>query len=108
MMTIDEALDALESQYDAAVERLRSDILSFAKDGALPVASARAGRYSYPRLLLHYDGTEPESRRSRAFGRLNREGVYSTTVTRPSRGRHSAGTKRSVPARRVGWPVSFV
>ena len=84
MMTIDEALDALESQYDAAVERLRSDILSFAKDGALPVASARAGRYSYPRLLLHYDGTEPESRRSRAFGRLNREGVYSTTVTRPS------------------------
>ena len=84
MMTIEEALDALESQYDASVERLRSDILSFAKDGALPVASARAGRYSYPRLLLHYDGTEPESRRSRAFGRLNREGVYSTTVTRPS------------------------
>ena len=40
MMTIDEALDALESQYDAAVERLRSDILSFAKDGALPAPAA--------------------------------------------------------------------
>ncbi|WP_370184351.1 AMP nucleosidase, partial [Alteriqipengyuania sp.] len=83
MMTIDEALDALESHYNAAVERLRADIVTFARDGALPAASARAGRYTYPRLLLHYDGSEPESPQSRAFGRLNTAGTYATTVTRP-------------------------
>jgi len=83
MMTIDEALNALEEHFDAAVERLRSDIISFAESGALPAPSARSGRYTYPRLLIHYDGSEPDSRRSRAFGRLAMAGTYSTTVTRP-------------------------
>ncbi|MBD60150.1 MAG: AMP nucleosidase [Citromicrobium sp.] len=83
MLSIDQALDALQEQYDAAVERLRADILTFAENGSVPTASAREGRYTYPRLLVHYDGSEPDSPRSRAFGRLAMQGTYATTVTRP-------------------------
>ncbi|MEL7686380.1 AMP nucleosidase [Citromicrobium bathyomarinum] len=83
MLSIDQALDALQEHYDNAVAALREDILEYAQSGTLPVASARAGRYTYPRLLLHYDGSESTSAESRAFGRLGMEGTYSTTITRP-------------------------
>ena len=82
-MTIDQALDALQAQYDQAIAALRADIVTFAEKGSVPVASARQGRYSYPRLLVHYDGSEARSDRSRAFGRLGIPGTYATTVTRP-------------------------
>ena len=83
MLTIEQALDALQEQYDEAVAALRHDILEFAESGALPAPSAREGRYTYPRLLLHYDGSEARPAESRAFGRLGMEGTYATTVTRP-------------------------
>ena len=84
MLSIDEALNALETHYDAAIAALRDDIVAFAKTGSLPTASVRKGRYTYPRLLLHYDGSEPQDAQSRAFGRLARAGTYATTVTRPA------------------------
>ncbi|MEL7256194.1 MAG: aminomethyltransferase beta-barrel domain-containing protein, partial [Pseudomonadota bacterium] len=45
------------------------------------------GSYAYPQLTLHYSGKaatggEP-SDRSRAFGRLEELGTYTTTITRP-------------------------
>ena len=72
MLSIDDALDALEAHYDAAISALREDIVTFAENGTVPAASAREGRYTYPRLLLHYDGSESTSAESRAFGRLGK------------------------------------
>ena len=42
MLSIDQALDALQEHYDNAVAALREDILEYAQSGTLPVASARA------------------------------------------------------------------
>ena len=83
MLSIEQALDALQAHYDASIAALRADIIAFAENGTLPAESARKDRYTYPRLLLHYDGSEPKDSQSRAFGRLGTEGTYSTTVTRP-------------------------
>ncbi|WP_199503608.1 AMP nucleosidase [Qipengyuania sp. YIM B01966] len=70
--------------YAEAVERLRSDILAFARSGTIPPEARRGdGSYAYPELLLHFDGGPPKTARSIAFGRLNQPGTYTTTVTHP-------------------------
>ncbi|MXP24912.1 AMP nucleosidase [Altererythrobacter indicus] len=75
-------LTALHTQ---AVATLRRDILAFGEHGTLPPPERRAdGSYCYPELLIHYNGEEPKSMRSRAFGRLTEAGTYATTITRPA------------------------
>ncbi|QZD88069.1 AMP nucleosidase [Qipengyuania psychrotolerans] len=85
METIDQILDKLESVYDAAINRLREDVIAFGKTRELPAPERRNdGSYAYPELrLLFRGGVMPEGS-SRAFGRLNMPGMYSTTVTRPN------------------------
>ncbi|SMQ57684.1 AMP nucleosidase [Altererythrobacter xiamenensis] len=75
----------LQAIFDRACEELRTDILAFAKDGTTPPQRKREdGSYAYPELRLHFSGEGNPSDRSRAFGRLEQPGVYSTTITRPS------------------------
>lgn len=85
METIQHTLEKLQAIYDTAIERLRSDVLAFGRDGSLPSSERRRdGSYSYPELRLRFrGGVQPEDR-SRAFGRLNMPGLYTTTVTRPA------------------------
>ncbi len=79
-----QALDRLEQLYDAAVARLRDDILAFARGGELPPPGRRAdGCYAYPELRLRYHGGDPHGDRQSAFGRLGPAGLYATTITRP-------------------------
>jgi AMP nucleosidase len=74
----------LAAHFTAAVECLRSDILAYAATGTPPPAARRHdGSYCYPELRLQFHGEGESSDRSRAFGRLNRPGLYATTVTRP-------------------------
>ena len=83
--TIDQILDKLESVYDAAVRRLRDDVIAFGREREVPTAERRKdGSYAYPELRLRYRGGEEPTGRRRAFGRLNAPGLYTTTVTRPA------------------------
>ena len=85
METTDHILDKLQSIYDAAVERLRGDVMAFGRDRSLPAPERRKdGSYTYPELRLRFRGGDQPEDRSRAFGRLNAPGLYTTTVTRPA------------------------
>ena len=88
MIDIPNILEQLQSHYAEAVATLRADVIAFGRDGAIPPQRKREdGSYSYPQLTLHYAGAgaagDELSDRSRAFGRLEQVGTYTTTITRP-------------------------
>jgi len=88
MINIPHILEELQSHYSAAVTELREDIIAYGRDRTIPPARKRQdGSYAYPQITLHYEGegaggAEPTDR-SRAFGRLEQAGTYTTTITRP-------------------------
>ena len=85
MKTVETILSELERLYAASVARLRADVMAFGRDGSLPSRERRNdGSYSYPELVVRFMGGDQPEDRSRAFGRLNAPGTYSTTVTRPA------------------------
>jgi len=88
MINIPSILKQLQSHYDDAVATLRSDVIAFGQNGTVPPVRKREdGSYAYPQLTLHYSGEGASggdlSDRSRAFGRLEELGTYTTTITRP-------------------------
>jgi AMP nucleosidase len=84
MNSIDTILDQLQSIYQSAVTTLREDVIAFGRDGTLPAPERRTdGSYAYPQLTLRYSGVGDPKDRSRAFGRLETPGTYTTTITRP-------------------------
>ena len=84
MESIEQTLDRLEKIYDAAVARLREDVIAFGRERILPAPERRSdGSYAYPELRLRFRGGDQPEDRKRAFGRLNAPGLYTTTVTRP-------------------------
>ncbi|MEM6856474.1 MAG: AMP nucleosidase [Pseudomonadota bacterium] len=88
MIDIPNVLEQLQSHYAEAVATLRADVIAFGRDGTIPPQRKREdGSYSYPQLSLHYAGAgaagDELSDRSRAFGRLEQVGTYTTTITRP-------------------------
>jgi AMP nucleosidase len=86
MIDIPSILAQLRTHYDEAVRTLRDDVIAFGKDGTLPDPAKRTdGSYAYPQITLRYNGVGAPLDRSRAFGRLEAAGTYSTTVTRPDR-----------------------
>jgi AMP nucleosidase len=85
MDTIDTTLDKLTDLHDAAVARLRDDVIAFGRDRTRPPPERRHdGSYTYPELRLRYRGGDQPANRGRAFGRLNVAGLYATTITRPA------------------------
>ena len=85
MQSVETILQQLSELYDRAVGTLRADVLAYARDGSLPAPSRRIdGSYAYPELVVRYAGGDRLQSRSRAFGRLNVPGTYTTTVTRPA------------------------
>ncbi len=84
MQSTQNILAQLQSIYDEAVSNLREDVIAFGRDGQIPdPAKRRDGSYAYPELRLHYSGISEPLDRSRAFGRLEQAGAYSTTITHP-------------------------
>ncbi|UAB77361.1 AMP nucleosidase [Erythrobacter sp. SCSIO 43205] len=84
MTPIPTILEQLQQHYSDAVSTLRADVIEFGKSGAIPPERKRHdGSYAYPQLTLRYSGVGDPKDRSRAFGRLEMPGTYSTTITRP-------------------------
>ncbi|MGB7374897.1 AMP nucleosidase [Pontixanthobacter sp.] len=85
MKIVEHIIGELDRQYHQSVERLRADVIAFARSGALPSKNRRTdGSYAYPELVMRFKGGRQPEDRSRAFGRLNEPGTYATTVTRPA------------------------
>ncbi len=84
MTPISTILEQLQQHYDDAVSALRADVIAFGQKGISPPDRKRVdGSYAYPQLTLHYSGVGEAKDRSRAFGRLEMAGSYTTTITRP-------------------------
>ncbi|MDI1281084.1 AMP nucleosidase [Brevundimonas sp.] len=83
-MTAQAALDRLESHYNQSVANLRDAVRTFIATGERTTPEARAsGLFTYPQLRVSWFGERLEIQPIRAYARLSRPGVYSTTVTRP-------------------------
>jgi len=78
------ALDRLEELYTQSVANLRQAVRTFIDTGerADPVIRAQ-GAFAYPLLRVSWFGDRPANLEARAYARMSRQGVYSTTVTRP-------------------------
>ncbi|MEL7197341.1 MAG: AMP nucleosidase [Pseudomonadota bacterium] len=90
MISIQDIIAQLQTHYEEAVSSLRADVIAYGRDGIVPDPAKRDnGSYAYPQITLKYSGlaaadSDPETLdRSRAFGRLEIAGTYTTTVTRP-------------------------
>ena len=84
MTPIPTIIEQLQAEYEEAVEALRRDVIAYGRDGTVPPQRKREdGSYAYPSLTLRYSGVGEIKDRSRAFGRLEMPGTYSTTITRP-------------------------
>lgn len=83
-MTPQAALDRLETLYNQSVANLRAAVKRFLETGERADPEARAaGLFAYPRLTVSWFGDRPNDLEMRAFARLSRPGVYTTTITRP-------------------------
>ncbi|MBJ7484995.1 MAG: AMP nucleosidase, partial [Brevundimonas sp.] len=83
-MTAEAALDRLETLYFQSVQSLRDAARAFLATGERVEPAARAaGIFSYPSLKVSWFGDRPLNLAQRAYARMSRPGVYSTTVTRP-------------------------
>lgn len=74
----------IAEHYEASVSRLRAALTSYLNDRTPPnLADRTNGAFSYPELVIHYHGVEREHAASLAFGRLEKPGTYSISLTRP-------------------------
>ena len=77
-------VDRIEQLYEAAVVDLRTALIRFLEHGERPSQERRAGgAFAYPELRLTWSAEAPPPRLSRAYARLSRAGLYTTTLTRP-------------------------
>ena len=84
MSTIEHIIATLTVHYDRSVSNLQTAIRAYVEHGTVPDPDRRRdGTYSYPMLRIEYRGEEHGNVRGMSFGRLNAQGVYTTTVTRP-------------------------
>jgi AMP nucleosidase len=81
---VDTAIEQLHARYNAAVARLREAVAAYVANGTLPDPLLRAnGAFAYPELRILYDGGSHGIDRLLAYGRMDRTGVYASTITRP-------------------------
>jgi AMP nucleosidase len=82
-LTPSAAVDRLEELYAKAASALASALDRYLNTGTPPPAETRA-RFHYPLLRVVYRNDAPtRSPTRRAFAKLERPGVYETTVTQP-------------------------
>ena len=83
-MTPAAALDRLEALYTQSVANLRKAVRDFLETGERADPEARArGLFAYPALKISWFGDRPINLPIRSFARMSRQGIYSTTITRP-------------------------
>jgi AMP nucleosidase len=77
-------VDELQRRHSQSVQALRTALRAYIETGVRPNLKARAeGLFAYPELRIHYAGSGPRPRLSRAYGRLTSPGEYATTITQP-------------------------
>jgi AMP nucleosidase len=77
------AVDRLERLYSEATGALAAALERYLATGEPPSVQARAG-FRYPLLRIqHRDGISTPTVNRRAFARLQRPGIYETTITHP-------------------------
>jgi AMP nucleosidase len=70
--------------YEDAVERLRAALADYLKNRKPPAPSCRSNYdFAYPEIIIHYGGEQKENVSSLAFGRMEKPGIYRTTITQP-------------------------
>ena len=78
------AIERLVKLYDQASRALETALDRFLATREPPTPAERA-RFRYPLLrVLHHNPDRPVPTHRRAFARLQREGVYETTITQPA------------------------
>ncbi len=78
-------IEQLETQFQAAVSRLRTAVEHYVETGEPPAPETRTdGSFAYPELLIRYHGVEKSPHPLRSFGRLIQPGLFAVTVTRPT------------------------
>jgi AMP nucleosidase len=78
-------VERLNDEYERAVDALRTALRAYLENGTRPDPQARFdGTFAYPELRLTYDPEGLPPKLSRAYARVSRPGVYSTTVTKPA------------------------
>lgn len=84
-MTAQEIVARLDALYTASVERLRTALDAYLRDGRTPdPESRRNGSFCYPAIQLRYRGGGEAPPPARSFGRLVTPGTYTITVTKPA------------------------
>ncbi len=77
------AIDRLQAIYRTATEALDHALDAYLAKRTVPSAAVRAS-FRYPLLRVHYrDTAQPHPLSSRAFAKLQRFGIYETTITHP-------------------------
>ena len=83
-LTPSAAIDRLEEMYGAATTALAASLDRYLATRRPPSQDSRAS-FRYPLLRVHYrDMAQPHPVSNRAFAKLQRFGVYETTITHPS------------------------
>ncbi len=78
------AVERLEALYETASRALVGALDRYLETRVAPSAAERR-QFRYPLLRVAYQaGDRPQPSHARAFGRLQREGVYATTITHPA------------------------
>lgn len=80
----EQVIDQLTKHYNDAVSRLRNAISQYLQDGTTPHPDARKdGSFAYPSLTVIYKGVEKNLDATLSFGRLEKAGRYTSTITQP-------------------------
>jgi AMP nucleosidase len=83
-LTPESAVDRLEDLYQDATEALETALDSYLEVHKPPSRKERA-KFCYPLLRVSYDDApEPRPLNRRAFAKLQRAGIYETTITNPN------------------------
>ena len=78
-------VDDLEEIYRRSASNLRHALAAYLRDGVRPDPESRAsGAFAYPELRVTYAPEGVPAKVRRAFARVNRPGIYATSVTRPA------------------------
>ena len=78
-------VEALEAEYAASIDALRTALKAFMSQGVAPDPELRAkGAFTYPELRIAWAAGQTPPRLSRAYARISQPGSYAVTVTRPA------------------------
>lgn len=78
-------LDRIESIHARSTANLREALRAYVADRSAPDPKARReGLFAYPELSISYTGAGQEARTDRAFAKLERPGVYRSSIAQPT------------------------